>query len=320
MAIFSGTQERRSFVRNPFGGAVGDTVEIGTWQVNNGAHSMRVSVVASISGFSNAKNFEIATQYNQTGSTFRKVYPIASPGNYSNNDFNLEAKVDGKDLTLRLIKTQGTIAGPYHINTEYNGYNISGYSFTESTTASTGVTPDTLALTGIGLETYAQGRSVFAGGDYTLPCFQAHMSTVQDYGTNDYIVPCDVADSNPGGYYNTSTYEFTAPGPGVYAFFMSVSIDNNGGSVADDSGALGFAINGTNQGSGALGTLGLDLMYNPRTLMGDKGSGVEHGYTHSNVLTLATGNLVTARLLDYTNTSGGTPSICRGHFSGFKVG
>ena len=320
MPIFSGTQERRTFVRNPFGGAVGDTVEIGTWQVNNGAHSMRVSVVASISGFSVSKNFEISTQYDQTGNTFRKVYPIASPGSYGGNDFNLEARVDGKDLTLRLIKTQGTTAGPYQINTEYNGYNISGYSFTESTTASTGVTPDTLALSGIGLETYAQGRSVFAGGDYTLPCFQAHMSTPQNYGTSPYTIPCNIADSNPGGYYNTSTYEFTAPGPGVYAFFMSVSIDNNGGSVADDSGALGFAINGTNQGSGALGTLGLDLMYNPRTLMGDKGSGVEHGYTHSNVLTLATGNLVTARLLDYTNTSGGTPSICRGHFSGFKVG
>tara|TARA_B100002019_G_scaffold283984_1_gene291066 strand:+ start:435 stop:1397 length:963 start_codon:yes stop_codon:yes gene_type:complete len=320
MATFQGTQERRAFSRTTFGSTVGDTVEIGTWTVDNGAHSMRVSVTASISGFSVAKNFEVAAQFDQTGNTFRKVYPIASPGNYSGNDFNLEARADGKVLTLRLIKTQGTTSGTYYINTEYNGYGLPGYSFTESTSTGSGATPDTLALSGIGLETYAQGRSVFAGGDYTLPCFQAHMSTAAAYGTNNYVIPCNIADSNPGGYYNTSTYEFTAPGPGVYAFFMAVSIDNNGGSVADDSGALGFSINGANQGAGSLGTLGLDLMYNPRTLMGGLGSGVEHGYTHSNVLTLASGDAVTARLLDYTNTSGGAPSICRGHFSGFKVG
>lgn len=320
MAIFQGTTERRTFQRNNFGGAVGDVVEIGEWSVDNGAHSMRVAVVASISGFSVAKNYEIAVLYNQTGTTFRKVYPIASPGSYSNNDFNLEAQVNDTTIKLRLVKTSNTASGNFVISTEYHGYGLPGYSFTESTATGSGVTPDTLGITGIGLETYTQGRSVLAGADYSMPCFMAYASTAPNYGTLNFILPCDTATTNKGGYYSTSTYKFTAPGDGIYAFYMAVSIDNNSGSIVDDSGALGFAINNSVQGSGSLVTRGLDLMYNPRTLQGGSGAGVEHGYTHYNVLSLTSGDQVDARLLDYNNTSGGTPVICRAHFAGYKVG
>ena len=320
MAIFQGTTERRTFVRNNFGGAVGDVVEIGAWTVDNGAHSMRVTITASISGFSVCKNYEIATQFNQTGSTFRKVFPIASPGSYSNNDFNLEAQVNSATIKLRLIKTSNTGAGSFHISTEYHSYGLPGYSFTESTATGSGNTPDTLGITGIGLETYTQGRSVLAGADYSMPCFMAYASTAPNYGVNNYILPCDTATTNKGGYYDTSTYKFTAPGNGIYAFYMAVSLDNNNGGVADDSGSLGFSINNSNQGSGSLGVRGLDLMYNPRTIMGGLGAGVEHGYTHHNVFALTSGDQVDARMLDFTNTSGGIPVICRAHFAGYKVG
>lgn len=320
MAIFQGTTERRTFSRSNFGGAVGNVVEIGQWDVDNGAHSMRVTITASISGFSVCKNYEIAAQFNQTGTTFRKVFPIASPGNYSNNDFNLEAQVNNSVLKLRIVKTAGGTSGNFIISTEYHSYGLPGYSFTESTATGTGVTPDTLGITGIGLETYTQGRSVLAGADSSMPCFMAYASTAPNYGTNNYILPCDTATTNKGGYYDTSTYKFTAPGDGIYAFYMAVAIDNNNAGVVDDSGGLGFSINNSNQGSGSLGTRGLDLMYNPRTIMGGLGGGVEHGYTHHNVFALTSGDQVDARLLDFTNVANGTPVICRAHFAGYKVG
>ena len=320
MAIFQGTTERRTFQRNNFGGAVGDAVEIGEWSVANGAHSMRVTITASISGFSLAKNYEIAVLYNQTGTTFRKVYPIASPGSYSNNDYNLEAQVNNQTIKLRIVKTSNTTSGNFIISTEYHGYGLPGYSFTESTATGTGVTPDTVGITGIGLETYTQGRSVLAGADYSMPCFMAYASTQPNYGTNNYILPCDTATTNKGGYYDTSTYKFTAPGTGIYAFYMAISLDNNNGSTVDDSGSLGFGVNNSNQGSASSAVVGLDLMYNPRTLQGGDGAGTEHGYTHHVVLALNSGDLVDARMLDFTNTSSGTPILRRAHFGGYKVG
>ena len=82
MPIYTGNKSTATYVQSNFGGTVGDTTDIGTWGVDNGAHSMRVSVVAAISGHSVCKNYEISVQFGQTGGAFHRVLPVSASGSY----------------------------------------------------------------------------------------------------------------------------------------------------------------------------------------------------------------------------------------------
>ena len=229
MPIYTGNKSTATYVQSNFGGTVGDTTDIGTWTVENGAHSMRVSVVASISGHSVCKNYEISVQFNQTGTAFHRVLPVSASGSYGSNDWELEARVDGSLFTLRLIKTSGTTAGNYQVTVDYYSYGLAGYSFTEGTTTASGVTPSTDLLTGTGVQTIAQGRVVSTSKHN--PGFYARglsNTNVNGYAGN---IPATLVFANEqhdnGGDYNSSTGVFTCPVAGFYFFSFHILADDS---------------------------------------------------------------------------------------------
>ena len=95
--------------------------------------------------------------------------------------------------------------------------------------------------------TYTQPLKIDASGRVTMPyqpAFSAYPSTTYTIGGTGFydIVQADSVKSNVGSCYNTSTYLFTAPVAGSYAFFGILRFNSHSGSYL----RAAFAINGTN--------------------------------------------------------------------------
>lgn len=111
---------------------VNDCVDIGTLSVGNGAHTYRISITNSDSGFSTAHVYDISSFYAATSGAWTIVAPISSSGAYSGNNIQLEALHNNNDLTLRIRRIAGATAGTAWVHIVNTG--LSTITFTESTT------------------------------------------------------------------------------------------------------------------------------------------------------------------------------------------
>ena len=111
-------------------------VEIGAYDISNGAHSQRISIVVSDSVFSTAKQYQISLKYDQTIGTWQTLAPIVDAGDYQLNNYELNFRVQANTVTYRIRRVQaGVVAGLARITLESLGWYLE--TFTEL--AGTGV-------------------------------------------------------------------------------------------------------------------------------------------------------------------------------------
>lgn len=92
---------------------VGNCVQIGTFDLLNGAIALRLAISVSDTNFCVTKFYEIASKYSPGGTGWRIVVPTSDSGVWAGNDFTLEARVDTASpaLDLRIRRASGTTAG-----------------------------------------------------------------------------------------------------------------------------------------------------------------------------------------------------------------
>ena len=130
-------------------------------------------------------------------------------------------------------------------------------------------------------------------------------------GTEITIV-LDTADINVGGYFNTSTYKFTAPIAGLYQVQATTYLRNNNGTLSD-SGSYGYTRIRKSGSAGSEATTALSI----------------HGYTnapdndqthnHAGIFNMAAGDYVSLHI----SCSGGGTSEYYGVYcsmSGYLIG
>ena len=124
-------------------GATTSYVEIGSFDVTNGAHNLRVSVSVNGSGHVIAKQYFIATKYNQTGGAWHYALPVADSGFY-NYDFDVIVAQSATSVALRLYQRAGNANSDTHY-VRIENVGISTDAFTAASASGT-MTAPTVAL------------------------------------------------------------------------------------------------------------------------------------------------------------------------------
>ena len=241
-----GLGHRALYYQRNLAAAINSTTEIVRFQRTHGAHSMRVSIVCSSSGFSVAKVYEITTSYNQTSGGWRVVRPISSTGRYDSN-FELLIKVTNTQTDLKLRKIDfATYAGNCDISINYTGSYSQAVTVTNQTATGTDTTAYDVFEEGFGLYDVNNGQTALTLPTYH-PAFLVHPAN--DTETADGFVTYTSVSYNQGSHYKTSggnAGKFIAPVFGRY-FFAA----NYVGAAACENVFVRFYINGsvTNKGN-----------------------------------------------------------------------
>ena len=241
-----GTGTRTLYYQRSLAAAINSTTEIVRFQRSNGAHSMRVSIVVSSSGFSCSKVYEITSSYNQTSSEWRVVRPISSTGRYDAN-FELLYYTSNTVTELKLRKVDfATYAGVADIAINYTGSTATPTTVTSKTGTGTDTNAYDVLEEGFGLHDINNGQTALILPKYH-PSFLVHPAN--DAQTADGFVTYTSVTYNNGNHYKTSggnAGKFIAPVFGRY-FFAA----NYVGGAGSENVFVRFYINGsvTNKGN-----------------------------------------------------------------------
>ncbi len=104
-------------------------INIGTFNIENGAIVIRISTVVSSPGFSVAKEYSVPSYFNNF-TTWRKLIPVKDTGNFRGEDFGLEIRHNGNNIDLRSRRTGGNNDGELRVRLEILG--SSNTTFTEN--------------------------------------------------------------------------------------------------------------------------------------------------------------------------------------------
>lgn len=153
-------------ITRTLGGTSGDYVEVGSFSVTNGSNNIRLSVTVNGGGHSIAKQYVIATKYNQTGGNWHKAIPTTDSG-FFNQDFAVAVNSSGESLAVRLVTTANGNPDTHYIRIEMVGITTGTF------TASSGTGTMSLPTDVLASNTDWHGKSLYLSR--TIP------TTVGDY-------------------------------------------------------------------------------------------------------------------------------------------
>lgn len=112
-------------------------VELFKLNRTNGAHSFTLATTVSDSGFSVSKTYLVSTFYGET-STYKILRPSSNTGNYTGNDYRIEAIQSAGEITIRATRVSGTTVGTlsFEVFESYDS-NIETYTTLSGTGTST---------------------------------------------------------------------------------------------------------------------------------------------------------------------------------------
>jgi hypothetical protein len=91
-------------------------VDIGSWNLSNGAALFEISIQVNTSGFTVSKYYKFSVVNNSTSASWLLVSPEVDSGASSSNNFALELNVNGSTCSMRIHRTGGSTAGEAKIS------------------------------------------------------------------------------------------------------------------------------------------------------------------------------------------------------------
>lgn len=102
--------------------AVTGVVEFADFDVSFGCHNLELYCAANNTNFSGAKSYKICTQDGYLSGQWTMVRPVSSSdADTGGEDYQLEARMTGTVLRLRLRRTYGTTAAAVRVRCNYTG-------------------------------------------------------------------------------------------------------------------------------------------------------------------------------------------------------
>jgi hypothetical protein len=231
--------------------AVNSYTDIGSFNIGNGAHSMIISINASISGYSVAKSYIISDQYGGTAAAWTVAAPISDSGPYSDN-FELLVNFSDATCSLRIRKSLGsTYTGTYSVTILYTGYTTA--TFTPSTSTGTdstvysilgsslisqvdGVVGINRTVTQTGIRLDVSGAAAIAGGTEGIRLGSIGDNSAYD---NVKIYYTGFNSSVPRVYLTPRT----TPGSGIVNTYFHL-LNSNGTSTTSNN-TMGLLVDGS---------------------------------------------------------------------------
>lgn len=99
--------DKETLTRNLPGGAVGDYIEVGSFDVSHGQHNLIVTA-SYIGGAGITKTYLIPIDNNATAGAWKRAKPIVAAGESPADDWDIYVKSAGTILSLRLWRVAGT--------------------------------------------------------------------------------------------------------------------------------------------------------------------------------------------------------------------
>ena len=227
------------------GVALNSTTEIGNWNITNGAHNLKITVTASISGYSVSKSYLLTSQYNQGAGAWFTVNPLSNSGPFT-DDFSLEVSQLTSILYLRLRKLTGATLGGNHQVTLINVGDPSDV-FTPTTTTSTWTTATTAFpstpiavgpnVVGINTTTFQSGAALSVNGGVYVSGITTVTNATAASSTNTGALQVAGGVGVGGNLYVggvLNTFNKNTDGIRIATNYVS------GGNGTNDYGSLGF--------------------------------------------------------------------------------
>ncbi len=285
-------------------GTVGDTVQIGNFDITNGGHAMRMTVTMETTGLSLAKTYIISSNY--TGFGTAVLTPISDGGPYLTEDFQVIGIGSNSNLALSIRKSLGTQAGTAKIRIENMGDTTDVFTATSAT--STASDPGIFYN---GLYVLPVGKAIDASlaGSYSVTSWNGGGNPVPLFVTT----PTNNGGSSPSATYPALTLVRNGINGQAYNNMVEFKIGRFDNTSVNARSRLDVALTGGN--GDAVGTNVLGVQSNGRVGINDSSALPAAGLEVVSTTATDAGVMIkaaasqTASLEEWQNSSGTPQSV-----------